>query len=258
MNVILAWLLISLGFILGMSPLVTPPDQIPYAEVTHEVIISNILAASVASDLGLKPGDVAIAIDDVTINNQKQLIDYTTSNRGKHIIFTVMRDGKEMKFEATLGSGQYPLGAALADQSKAKLPIWWAPIYAIWETIKSVGMIFVAILDFFRQLFVSRAVPEGAAGPVGLFQLTNTILDYGFTALLSFTAMISINLAIVNILPIPALDGGRLLFIILEKVNKGKKVVSSTIENTAHTVGFALLILLIIAITYSDIVKLNG
>lgn len=258
MNVILAWLLVSIGFMLGMSPLVSEADSIPRAKVTHEVAISGVLEGSVASEIGLKPGDAVLSINDTQITSQKQLIEYTTSNRGKDIKLVVDRKGEQKTFSAVLGSGEYPLGAALVDQSKAKLPIWWAPIYAIWETLKAVGLIFVAILDFFRQLFVSRAVPEGAAGPVGLFQLTRTILDYGFAALLSFAAMISINLAIVNILPIPALDGGRLLFIILEKINKGKKVVNAQIENAAHTVGFVLLILLIIAITYSDILKLRG
>jgi len=90
-------------------------------------------------------------------------------------------------------------------------------------------------------------------GPVYIFNLTGQAAQLGFIYILQFTAILSINLAIINILPFPALDGGRLLFLAIEKI-KGSPV-SQKIEGIAHTAGFIFLILLMIAITWRDIIR---
>lgn len=257
MNVILGWLLITVGFTLGMTPVASQPEQIPLAKIERFVVVAAVGKDTAADKMGLKPSDMVTRFNDKEIKTSKELSETTKGLAGQEVRIEIVRDGKSMTLNGTLGSGEAPLGVQLADDTKARLPFWWAPFYSVWETLKAAGLIFVGIIDFFKQLVLTQEVPAGAAGPVGIFYFTRSVLELGFTALLNFMAVLSINLAIINILPIPALDGGRLLFIALEKFNKGKKVVNATIENTAHTVGFVLLILLIIAITYNDILRLG-
>lgn len=257
MNLVLAWFLLSLGFALGMAPVVTEPANIPFAQSTEAVAVAAVGEGTTAEKMGLKPGDNVLKFNDQEITTQEQLANLTRENKGKEVTIEIRRDGETRTVTGILGTGEGPLGVRLGMDVQVKLPFWWAPIYSIWETIKATGLVFVGILDFFRQIFTERHIPAEAAGPVGIFYYTRSVLELGFTALLNFVALLSINLAVINILPVPALDGGRLLFILLEKFNKGRKVVNQRIENIAHMIGFALLMLLIFSITYHDILKLG-
>jgi regulator of sigma E protease len=257
MNAVLAWLLITIGFWIGMPPVVTAPNDIPRANVQTSVVVAGIMPDSAADKMGLKPGDQIISINNQPMASQDAVSKTTTALKGQQVTVQISRNEEMQSLSGTLNSEVPPLGVQLADDSVVTLPFWWAPIYAIWETIKAAGAIFVGVMGFFKTLFSQFRVPAEAAGPVGIFYITRSVLDLGFGALLNFVAILSINLGVVNILPVPALDGGRLLFIILEKLNKGKKVVSARIENTAHAIGFILLILLILTITYHDVLRIG-
>ncbi|MBI2012747.1 site-2 protease family protein [Candidatus Curtissbacteria bacterium] len=104
-----------------------------------------------------------------------------------------------------------------------------------------------------RQRDISP-VSEGVAGPVGIAAITSQAVSLGAVSTLQLVGLLSLNLAFINILPIPALDGGRFFFIVLEAVTRRK--VYPKVEKWAHTVGFVLLLALIILITYNDILKL--
>ncbi len=261
MNILFAWVLMSLGFMIGTTPPVSKPEAIPHAKISSKTIVTMIKAGSAAEKAGLKTADQITTLNDQSITTAQQAADYVKSQPGKPITMTIVRNGQELKLSGQLGEvvspTEGPLGAGLADDQKVRLPIWWAPIYAVWETLKAFGMIFVGILGFFKQLFAARQIPAEAAGPVGIFYLTGDIIHLGLAAVLNFMTILSLNLAAINILPIPALDGGRLLFILLEKLNRGKKVLNQQIENWAHMIGFALLIILILVITYHDILRLG-
>ncbi len=256
MNFILGWLLITLGFIIGMAPVVTDPAEIPYATTQSAVVISGVGAGTAAETIGLKAGDLARQLNDVEITTKEKLAEQTKAHKGEEVILKITRGKQDLTLTGKLGSGEVPLGVQLADETKVKLPIWWAPIYAVWESIKAAGLIFVGVINLFKDILTTHHIPEEAAGPVGIFYVTKSVLQLGFGALLNFVAVLSINLGVINILPIPALDGGRLLFIVLETLNKGKKVINERIENIAHMIGFVLLILLIISITFNDIMTL--
>lgn len=257
MNLVLAWVLVSLGFMIGIPPLVSEPASIPKATVTELVTITGIGANSAAQTIGLKLGDNVVRFNDQAITQSEKLAALTREHKGQPITIIVKRGYETLTLTGQLGEADPPLGARLNNESTVRLPLWWAPIYAIWETLKATGLIFVGIIQFFKELFITRHVPAGAAGPIGIFYYTRNVLELGLAALLNFVAILSINLAVINILPIPALDGGRLLFILLEKFNRGKKIVNQHIENIAHFVGFVLLIALILAISYQDILKLG-
>ncbi len=99
------------------------------------------------------------------------------------------------------------------------------------------------------------AIPPAVAGPVGIAQLTGEVAKAGISPLLEFAAFLSINLAIINLFPLPALDGGRIAFVLLEWVRRGKRIAPKT-EGLVHLVGFAMIMAFILAITYRDIMRI--
>ncbi len=99
------------------------------------------------------------------------------------------------------------------------------------------------------------AVPAAVAGPVGIAQLTGEVAKAGISPLLEFAAFLSINLAIINMFPLPALDGGRIVFVILEWVRRGKRIAPKT-EGLVHLIGFVMLMGVFVAITYQDIIRI--
>jgi len=129
---------------------------------------------------------------------------------------------------------------------------------AIWEGLKMTYELTISVAQAIYYFFVSLAKGssglEGVMGPVGLAGATNTVAHLGFSYLLGFVALLSINLAVINIVPFPALDGGRVLFLIIEKI-KGSAI-NSKVNNVIQNIGFGLLIILMLAITYRDILRL--
>jgi regulator of sigma E protease len=115
-------------------------------------------------------------------------------------------------------------------------------------------MMFSALLTMLWKLITFKNVSMEVAGPIGIAQATGQAVKYGYIAVLQLTGLLSLNLAIVNILPIPALDGGRLLFVFLEKI-LGRKVKPKA-ERIAHQIGMVFLLLMIILVTVNDIVRL--
>jgi regulator of sigma E protease len=111
----------------------------------------------------------------------------------------------------------------------------------------------MAVVGLFKQLFGGPSAGLDFAGPVGIAVMTGQAAKMGWIYVLQFTALLSLNLAIINILPFPALDGGRILFLAIEKIRR--KPVDAKLENIFHNTGFILLMLLIVAITFRDLAK---
>lgn len=136
-------------------------------------------------------------------------------------------------------------------------PLWQRPFYGIYYGFKEAWFwgqtIVVGLWTIITQLFKGQA-PQGVSGPVGIFAVTTEAARSGIMTLINFVGVLSVNLAILNIIPFPALDGGRLLFIGIESVI-GKKVVPK-VEATVHTIGMIILLALLLAITVSDIRRL--
>ena len=118
------------------------------------------------------------------------------------------------------------------------------------------GVFFGALFGLLRALFTSGSVGAELAGPIGIAALTGQAARLGISYVLQFTAILSINLAIFNILPIPALDGGRLLFVTIERIRRKQN--SEKIEGLAHRIGFALLLTLVVIVTFRDIGRYGG
>lgn len=259
MNLILAWFLLVIGFSIGMSPVVSDPSTIPGKVLSSEVIVADVLADSTASSLGIKPGDVLVVgkskSETITFSTASEVSAFSNRNRGQEVTFDYKNDGGSYEKTITIPDQENPLGISIVQRSVIRVPWYKSPYVALRETSEIVKLTFDFLGGFFVQLFSHGQVSNEVGGPVAIYVYTGLAIKAGFMVLLQFIALLSINLALINILPFPALDGGRIVFIIAEKI-AGKKVVREKVENYIHTVGYILLILFAIAVTYKDVIRL--
>lgn len=247
MNFILAVVLIS--YLFSSKGVALPTENIRITEVTRN---------SPAEKAGLKKDDEIVQVNDKKIRETREFAEIARKNAGKTIELDIKRDGKE--FEVVLSPrkevprGEGPIGVAITNVEIKKYPWYQAPIFGTLEAFKFSFLIIQGLSDMVVNLILHGIKPTGVTGPVGVAQLTGQAVSYGITATLWFVALLSLNLAVINILPIPALDGGRLFFILIEMVTRKK--VSPRYEALAHAVGLAILLALILFITFLDVARL--
>lgn len=145
--------------------------------------------------------------------------------------------------------GQGPTGIELSLVGRLKYPV----LFAVWEGAKTTGTEIINIYSGLYQLFATHSGFSSLGGPIKIAKLTGQVAGMGFIYLLQFMAFLSLNLAVLNILPFPALDGGRVLFLIIEKIRRKRN--NQKVEQYFNTAGFVFLILLMIAVTVHDIIK---
>lgn len=262
MNFILAWVLISIVFMIGAPEAVDSAAGYPNAKIQ----ISNVVDQSPASNAGLSIGDEILKTQtdssgkEVTLNDIKAVQEYINSGKGHQINLAVNRGGETLDLKVTprvnAPEGQGALGIELTETAVVKYPWYEAVWKGLTTTLSLTGAIFVALWNIIASLFAGKGVGQDVAGPIGIAVVTKQVTGLGLVYILQFAALLSVNLGIINILPIPALDGGRILFIAIEKI-KGSPV-SQKMEQSFHTVGFVLLILLLILISFRDVLKLIG
>lgn len=247
MNFVLAVAIVSILFsIVGVS--------VP----AKHVLVREVINDSPAEQAGIKAGDVIERINNDEIESPQEVISLTKKHLGEEITLQIQNQDKERIIKITprkvYPKNQGPLGVGIEPNFVTKkYPIWEAPFVGTKEVLNQTGMILKGLSATVVQIFTKGSVPTDVAGPVGIAQLTGTIVAIGPSAVLSFMALLSLNLAIINILPIPALDGGRLLFIVIEGITRKK--VSPRAESMAHTVGMVFLLGLIALITLHDIFR---
>lgn len=259
MNLILAWVIFTIGFAIGMSPVISDYRSLPGKVIKSEIIVAEVQKDSAADKAGLKSMDTIISASlegqTVTFGSVEDLSNFTRSHRGREVLFRYTREGKELEKNVTLGaSSEAPFGVVAVNNATIRVTWYKAPYVALRETYKTTEYTAVFIKNFFAKIFTKGEVSKEVGGPVQIFMATGTVVKIGIMAVLQFIAILSINLAIINILPLPALDGGRIIFIIVEAIAR-KRLIKEYVENIIHTVGFALLIILILLVTYNDILK---
>ncbi|OGH05236.1 MAG: RIP metalloprotease RseP [Candidatus Levybacteria bacterium RBG_16_35_11] len=248
MNFLLAVLIISYLF-----------SAVGVPVLGDKVVISNIVKNSPAAAAGLRNGDVIVSIDREKVENPNQLISKTKKHLGEKLNLEIKRDGQTRALQITprkkYPSNEGPMGVTISQDIKTvKYPWYQAPFLGTREALYESWLIASGIATVLYQLVFFGISPQGVAGPVGIAELTGQFVQIGPYAVLSFVSLLSLNLAILNILPFPALDGGRLLFIVIEAVT-GRKV-NRKFESYAHAVGMAILLSLIALITVHDFVRL--
>lgn len=253
MNFVLAWVLISTVLFIGF-PQAVDQDNRPNAENVRVQILA-VGKDTPAESMGLKPGDIIVALDGVRMLALDGTREAILSKRGSSIAMTISRSGKEMILSG-IPRTEYPedqgsLGISFAETAMVSYSWYQAPVEGLKATYNTTLAILDALGGMVKNLFVGRGAGVEMTGPVGIVYLTKQMSDLGIAYLLQFAALLSINLGIFNILPIPALDGGRIFFILIEKL-KGSPV-SQRIEGGFHQVGFILLLLLMAWVTVKDV-----
>ncbi len=241
MNFLLAiFIFIALGFYRGVP--VTEPE------------FGGIQEGSPADQVGLLEGDHVLQVDGQSIDEWIDLVLYIQGKPEEEITLTIDRNGEIIETELVpeayndSGSGETigRIGVMQAfDESPGNVIL-----FGFTQTYD----LTVLILEAVGQLVTGQLSLDALAGPVGIYNATDEVVQTGFLNFLTWTAMLSINLGIINLLPLPALDGGRLLFLGIEAV-RGRPIDPQK-EGFVHFIGFALLMLLMILVTWNDIERL--
>jgi len=252
MNLVLAILVLAIGFGLGMPLFSNHDTQLPYPGVKKsEVRIVEVLSNSLAQKIGLEAGDIILGSPENNFYSYKAIYNY--SRESQNPVLRIKRGESEISFSFDqIKEGEY-LGILM--QEKASYSFWWLPFIALCEAGKLIWAIMLLFGKLFADLFAHGIVPQDMAGPVGIFIFTSEAVRSGFFEVIRLIVVLSINLAIINILPFPALDGGRILFVAVEKL-RGRRV-AQNIENIIHSIGLVLLLVLIFLITWRDIIRLK-
>ena len=227
-----------------------------YGSATTKPIVSDVTLGMPAEASGIKKGDTVVSIDGDKISSFSEIQLYLQTSEGKEMEF-VLKDtnGKERTVRVTPdktvgedGKDKYVIGIALDTKvNKGFIP---SIKYAGETTLSLYKLMFTTI----KQLFSGRASVKDLSGPIGIYTIVSEESKAGFQNLLYLTAYLSINVGFINLLPFPAFDGGRVLFLIIEKIRR--KRVPVKVEAMVNGIGFALLMLLMIFVTFNDILRL--
>ena len=241
-----------------------------------QVVASEVLPNSPAYSVGLQPEDVIVSVDGKNVLNREEFMQLVADHVGGKISLGIARHGQKFVYEIkpdedskigvmlseliSYGSDQgmslydVNLLESVVEVKDEKYPVHVAVYKAFGETYKLSKLTVSMFGNFLSSLFSTGGVPDSVSGPVGIAQMTHVFVQEGFIPLLRFVALLSLSLGVINILPFPALDGGRLLFIIIEFI-MGKPVPQKW-ESKIHVFGYLVILLMILAVTYSDISRL--
>lgn len=259
MNIVAAWVLFSVGFGLGL-PSILEGSTIPDSMVSDRGIhIVDVVAESPASTAGLLAGDEVVAIDGVTFaTGDEARAALAPHADGSPLVFTLARGSEEVTLEVTPAFIEElqkdGVGIALVETGTVRYPWYKAPIVGAQATLEMTVSVVGGFWGLITGVFTSEEVVSQLSGPVGIASLTGQVVSLGVIHVIQFAAMLSVNLAVLNILPFPALDGGRIFFLLVEIVRR--KPLTARIEQTIHGIGFALLLILVLFVTYQDVVRL--
>jgi len=226
-----------------------------WGAVTSDPVITELVKDNPAEKAGLEVGDRILEINGNKIKSNDDVSIYLQiEDKSKPIVFTIERDDKELDIEVTPikeevdGSSVYRVG--IISQGKVETGF----IASIKYAFTKMGALFRQMVITLKGLFTGGLAVNQLSGPIGIYNVVGDQAKAGFENLLYLTALLSINVGFINLLPFPAFDGGRIIFLIIEKI-KGSPIKPET-ENKIHTIGFILLLALMIYITFNDILKL--
>jgi len=255
MNLVLSSLLFSVGFMAGVPQIA---DGLPESARIRDrrVQVIEVLPDSPAEEAGIHPGDIILKVEGQSFAKIDDIQAQVNASEGA--IGVDLKRGKETLYKELVpkldeASGRKVMGVALVESAIVSYPWYEAIPKGVYATGFYVKEIVLSLADVIRNLFVGKKPGVEFSGPVGIAVLTGQAAKLGLTYLMQFAALLSVNLAVINILPIPALDGGRLLFIIIEKF-RGRSV-RPVVEAVIHRVAFFLLLGLIVIVTAKDLAR---
>ncbi len=259
MNIILAFVLLSAGFMMGL-PQATDglPAGVTIKDSRLEII--EVMVGKPAALAGLQSGDIILGLDNLKNPSVTAMQDYVNSHKDQDILVAIKRGDESLEKKihpfVYADTGKGGLGVSLVEVGMVSYPWYKALYYGFMMTGFYLKQIFLSFYFLIVGLFAGNGAGGALSGPVGIAVMTGQVARLGFSYLLNFMALLSLNLAVINILPIPALDGGRLLFLLISKIRR--KPIAQKYEQMAHGVGFALLMLMVVVITVKDLGHFKG
>ncbi len=259
---------VVMNFVLGVILFAVVYSFVGIPVKTNLVIVDGVASGSPAEKVEIKSEDVfeVLEVDGVAVSfkDVSGFIDIVSKNKGKEIVLTVNRGGEKLKKSLipreNPPQGEGALGVTLTSVKIVNYPWYEKPFRGIMagldEALSWGREITLGLKNLVVDVFSGKGAPKDVAGPVGIYQATKNVYGSGILPILMFMGVLSINLAIMNIMPFPALDGGRIAFLFLEIII-GKKL-KNKIEGYVHTGGMVFLLGLMVLITIRDILRLFG
>jgi len=255
MNFLLGALVLSVVFMLGMPVSSQSPYQdYPYSQVKTEVYVYDVPTDNINNDI-IQTGDQIVAVNNQPIKNIVQFKTAIQSLADQPYSLTITRKKQEMDLNVSSAFNQnkneWQLGIDLIEGHNIKYPFYLAIPMGFVEMCRMTWMMISALIMIVRELIISHTAPSTITGPIGIYKITTEASSMGLVYVLQLISILSINLGIINYLPLPALDGGRVWFILGEKIF-GKKISAQT-ENIIHLIGFIAIISILIIVTIGDV-----
>ncbi len=247
MNVLLAVVLLASVYVIGQPVL------------QGQVVIESVLPNTPADEADMWPGDVIVSVDGHDIRSLTELKERVSGVAGREVEVVLERDGEPFSTRVTPREepppGEGALGIVITYAQGAVVATVRYPVgEAVRRGISDALMVIGAMLAGFAQMLRGGLRAGDITGPVGIFQISGAVAQSGLTSLMQWTAFLSLNLFVLNLLPIPGLDGGRIAFVLLEKI-RGRRMAPQR-ESAAHLVGILIILALTLVVSYFDIVRL--
>lgn len=258
MNFLLCAVLLSVGYMIGL------PSQVDQKMIDQgvvedqKVLVSMVMNDKPAQQADIQLGDELVKIDGQQVTSTQFVQEYSNTKLGENITYEIKRGEETLTKEVEvvdLGSGQAGIGIAIDNAGIVKYPFHLAIYNGFRMTAILTYVIVITFYTIIKDLIIGAGSPlvSQISGPVGIAVLTGQVARMGVVHVMQFIAILSVNLAVINILPFPALDGGRLLFLAAEAIRR--KPLNQKFETYANAIGFALLMLLVILVTFQDIFR---
>ncbi len=261
MNVLMAGILYGFGFTIGLPSILD--GNVPRgAEISDRKLeVMTVAPQSPALEAGIGSGDAIVSLDGHVFDSAEAARTYIGENGDKGIEVILKKpDGSFVTQQVT--SADIPetdihgLGVGIVTTGVVAFPVHLAFVHGFGAAFAATRDVAFAFYDLLKTLVVEQRVNVDLSGPVGIAVMTGEAAKLGLVHVLQFAAILSVNLAVINVLPFPALDGGRLLFLFIETIRR--RAVDEKMEAVVHNIGFVLLMSLVVLVTYRDFVKFGG
>ncbi len=237
-----------------------------FGQRVNDPLVGGVLENSAAERAGFQTGDLITAIDDELVDNFGQVRRMVTVNAGNPLRFSVQRDGAQITLTATpdlvLETDRFGneynigrLGVAVAGDGAGTRHVRYNPITALWMGVEESYFIVEQTFIIMGRIIMGRESAESLGGPIRIAQLSGQTATLGLVALINLTAVLSVSIGLINLFPIPMLDGGHLMFYAYEAV-VGRPM-SMRVQEYAMRIGLSMVMLLFIFVTWNDLARLD-